>query len=59
MEIKDKVLSIMHKAGKPLRTGEIAEMAGIEKKDAEKAIKLLNAEGTVFSPIRCFWQEKK
>jgi hypothetical protein len=59
MEIIEKVFSFMNKAGKPLRTGEVAEIAGIEKKDAEKAIKLLNAEGKVFSPARCLWQAKK
>lgn len=58
MEIKEKVFNVMHEAGKPLRTGEVAEKAGIDKKDVEKAIKLLNAEGKVFSPIRCFWQTK-
>jgi hypothetical protein len=58
MEIKDKVLSVMQKAGKSLRTGEVAEMAGIDKKDAEKAIKQLNTEGKIYSPVRCFWQIK-
>jgi hypothetical protein len=58
MEIKDKVFGAMSKAGKPLRTGEVAELAGVEKKDAEKAIKQLNTEGKVFSPVRCFWQCK-
>ena len=59
MEIKDKVFNAMFKAGKPLKTGEVAELAGVEKKDAEKAIKLLNADGKVFSPARCLWQAKK
>jgi hypothetical protein len=59
MEIKDKVFNALFKAGKPLRTGEAAELAGVEKKDAEKAIKTLNAEGKVFSPARCMWQAKK
>lgn len=58
MEIKEKVLDTLSKAVKPLRTGEIAELAKIDKKDAEKAIKQLNAEGRIYSPIRCFWQSK-
>jgi endonuclease V-like protein UPF0215 family len=58
MEIKEKVFNALSKAPKPLRTGEVAELAGIDKKDAEKAIKALNTEGKVFSPIRCFWQIK-
>ena len=56
MENKEKVFTALSKAAKPLRTGEIAELAGVEKKDAEKAIKALNTEGKVFSPTRCFWQ---
>jgi len=59
MEIKEKVFAAMNKAGKPLRTGEVAELAGIDKKDVEKAIKQLNTEGKVFSPVRCLWQAKK
>jgi hypothetical protein len=59
MEIKDKVFNAMFKADKPLRTGEAAELAGVEKKDAEKAIITLNSEGKVFSPARCMWQVKK
>lgn len=58
METKEKVISALSKAAKPLRAGEIAELAGIEKKDAEKAIKVLNTEGKVFSPTRCFWQAR-
>jgi predicted Zn-ribbon and HTH transcriptional regulator len=58
MEIKEKVFSALNKAGKPLRTGEVAELAQVDKKDAEKAIKQLNTEGRIFSPMRCFWQTK-
>ena len=58
MEIKEKVYKAMSETGKPLRAGEIAELSGIEKKEVEKAIKQLNAEGKVFSPTRCFWQSK-
>jgi hypothetical protein len=58
MDTKDIVLQTMQKAGKALRPGELAEMAGVEKKDVEKAIKALNTEGKVFSPVRCFWQAK-
>lgn len=58
MDTKEIVFQSMQKAGKALRTGEVAEMAGVEKKDAEKAIKQLSTEGKVFSPVRCFWQAK-
>jgi len=58
MDTKEIVLQTMQKAGKALRTGEVAEMAGVDKKDAEKAIKQLSTDGMVFSPVRCFWQVK-
>jgi len=58
METKEKVFNAMKKAGKELRTGEIAELASVDKKEAEKAIKVLNSEARIFSPTRCFWKVK-
>jgi hypothetical protein len=48
----------MKKAGKELKAGEIAELAGVDKKEAEKAVKILNAEARIFSSRRCFWKVK-
>ena len=59
MEIKDKIIDTFKKAGKPLRPGELAEMAGLEKKEVEKAIKKLKDEGVIDSPKRCFYDIKK
>lgn len=58
MDIKNKVYSALQKANKPLRAGEVAEIAGIDKKEAEKAIKQLVKEDKVYSPIRCCYQVK-
>jgi hypothetical protein len=58
MDVKEKVFAAMKSASKPLRTGEIAELAGVDKKDAEKAVKALAKEDRVFSPVRCCWQAK-
>jgi len=58
MEPKEKVFDVMKKAGKEFRTGEIAVLAGMDKKDVEKAIKTLDKDGRIFSPKRCFWQAK-
>ena len=55
MEPKEKIIKAFEDAGKPMRPGEVAEMAGIDKKDAEKAIKKLKDEGILFSPKRCFY----
>jgi len=43
MGVEEKVYQAMRKSGKALKTGEVAEIAGIDKKDAEKAIKQLNS----------------
>lgn len=59
METTDKVLSTLKTTGKPMKAGEIADAAGIEKKDVEKAIKKLVAENKLHSPIRCFYDIKK
>ena len=56
MNQKEIVLRVMKDANKPLRSGEIAELAGLDKKEVDKAMKELKAEALIFSPIRCCWQ---
>ncbi len=55
METKDKVLNTLKSAGKPLKSGEIAEMSGIDKKEVDKAIKKLKVEEKIISPKRCYY----
>lgn len=55
MEIKEKVFQTLKSNVEPLKSGEIAEMSGLDKKDVEKAIKQLLAENVVDSPKRCFY----
>jgi DNA-binding IclR family transcriptional regulator len=59
MEPKDKVLDTIKKAGKPMKAAEIAETTGIEKKEVDKSIKKLVAEGVLHSPKVCFYDVKK
>lgn len=54
----EKVLAVMQSAGKPMKAGEIAEAAGIDKKEVDKAMKELKAEDKIVSPKRCFWEPK-
>lgn len=56
MTQKETVLNVMKDANKPLRGGEIAELAGLDRKEVDKAMKELKAEDLIFSPIRCCWQ---
>jgi len=37
MDANEKVIQTLKSAGKPMKTGEIAEAAGVEKKEVEKA----------------------
>ncbi len=55
MDIQEKIVKAFEEAGKPMRPGEVAEKAGLEKKDVEKAIKKMKEAGTLFSPKRCFY----
>lgn len=56
--MEEKVLQTMKQAGKPLKAGEIAQLSGLDKKDVEKAMKSLQKQDAIFSPIRCQWQVK-
>ncbi|MFV0505828.1 MAG: transcriptional regulator [Bacteroidales bacterium] len=58
MDTKDKVLTVMKKLGKPMKAGEIAEMAGLDKKEVDKAMTELKKENAIVSPKRCFWEAK-
>jgi len=59
MEIKEKVFQVLEINGAPLKSGEIADKSGLDKKDVEKAIKQLMTENKVDSPKRCFYGIKK
>lgn len=58
MDDKQQVLDTLIKAGKPLRSGDISNLSGLNKNDVDKAMKMLKDEGKIFSPKRCFWQAK-
>ena len=55
----EKVLAVMTAAGKPLKAGEIAELAGLDKKVVEKAMNELKKEDKIVSPVRCAWEIAK
>jgi biotin operon repressor len=58
METTEKVLQALIKAGKPMKSGEIAESTGIEKKDVDNAIKKLKKEDKIGSPKVCYYEPK-
>ncbi len=59
MENKEKVLAAMKQAGEPLNAGKIAELCGLDRKDVDKAMKVLKEEGAIVSPVRCKWEPAK
>ena len=59
MDIKEKVLEVLNSSEEPLKVGEIAEKAGIDKKDVDKEIKELKKEEKIISPKRCFYSVNK
>ncbi len=54
MDIKEKIIKAFKDSEKPLRTSEVVEKTGLEKKDVEKTIKKLKDEGIIHSPKRCY-----
>ena len=54
----EKVLETLATARKPLKAGEIAEASGLDKKEVDKAMKVLKAEAKIVSPKRCYWEPK-
>jgi hypothetical protein len=54
----EKVLQTLKKSGKPMKSAEIAEAAGIDKKEVDKALKSLKTAEKIFSPKNCFYQAK-
>lgn len=59
MENTEIILEAMKKANEPLNNGKIAEITGIDKKDVEKAMKVLKTDGKIVSPKRCYWEPAK
>lgn len=58
MEIKELVIKTLQESDQPLRPGEIAEKAGVDKKEVDKAIKQLKKTEEIYSPKRCFYDVK-
>ncbi len=59
METKEQILEAMKQAGMPLNAGKIVELTGLDRKEVDKAMKVLKTEELIVSPKRCFWEPKK
>jgi len=59
MDNVELVFKTFQEADKPLKSGEVAELSGLDKKEVDKAIKALKKEEKIVSPKRCFYEAKK
>jgi len=55
MEHIELVFKTLETSGEPMKAGEIAEAANLDKKEVDKAMKILKKEGRIVSPKYCFW----
>jgi DNA-binding transcriptional regulator GbsR (MarR family) len=58
MNVEDAILSTMRAKGEPMSAGQIADAAGIDRKEIDKGMKKLKKEELIVSPKRCYWEPK-
>jgi Mn-dependent DtxR family transcriptional regulator len=58
METKEEVLKLLKENNEPMKSGEIAEKLGVDKKEVDKIIKKLKDSGKIISPKRCYYSIK-
>ena len=59
MEASEVILSTLRKSGNAMKSGEIAEAAGIDKAEVDKMIKKLKKEDKITSPRNCYYELKE
>ena len=59
METKEIVLEVLKIEGNPMSVGQITEISGLDRKEVDKAMKLLKDAELIVSPKRCYWEVKK
>ena len=59
MDTLQKVLETFQASSEPLNAGKVAELSGLDRKEVDKAMAKLKAEGKIKSPKRCYWQAVK
>jgi len=59
LNTQDIILKTLTDSESPLKAGEIAELSGIDKKDVDKAIKILKDEEKIISPKKCYYSANR
>jgi predicted membrane GTPase involved in stress response len=49
---------VKHESNKEAVAGKIVELTGLDRKEVDKAMKALKADGAIESPKMCYWQPK-
>jgi len=49
------VFKTLENSSEPMKAGEIAETSGLDRKEVDKAMKVLKEEGRIVSPKYCYW----
>ena len=55
MEAINLVIKTLDDSAEPMKAGEVAEVSGLDKKEVDKAMKILKQDGRIVSPKYCFW----
>ncbi len=58
MEVTEKIIEAMKKSAQPMSAGQVADVTGIDRKEIDKAMKVLKKEEKIVSPKRCYWEPK-
>ena len=58
MKTTELIIKTLENSSKPMKAGEIAETIQMERKEVDKAMKILKSEGSIVSPKVCFWTVK-
>ena len=58
MESAEIIINTLKKSGKPMKSGEIAEIAGMDKTEVDKVIKKLKKEDKIICPKNCYYDVK-
>ncbi len=56
--ISELVFTTLKEQKEAMKSGQLAELLKIDKKDLDKAIKVLVKEEKIYSPKRCFYSPK-
>ena len=58
MDLSEKIIKLL-KESEPMKSDEIADSLGADKKEVDKALKKLKTEEKITSPKRCFYSVQK